>query len=393
MARRSILFLLLAVLLLVSLGITMLASTSFHTREGGGEAYVTVWKQAVWVGLAGAAGLITAFVPFNLWLRWRWWLLGLAATGLLLCFEWHLAQWLGYSPLIGTRVNGASRWLSLGPGDMRIQPSEFAKIALVIALAGWFAMHDGREKNFREGFLLPGLILAGIVGLIGAEVDLGNGSVAAAVGIGIMFVGGTRLRYIFGLIGAGAAALAAGILLAPNRMARVLAVFDLEKHKDGIGLQQWVSWLAFGSGGLEGRGLGEGRMKLSYLPEAHTDFIFPMIGEEWGLWGSLGTLLLFVVIAVSGMCVAAYAPNRFGKLLGFGLTFMLCLEALLNMGVTTALLPNKGLPMPFVSYGGSSLMAAMVAVGILANLHAHGVHLTRDQLPVIRRGRRWTPQL
>ena len=134
-------------------------------------------------------------------------------------------------------------------------------------------------------------------------------------------------------------------------------------------------------------------MKLSYLPEAHTDFIFPMIGEEWGLWGSLGTLLLFVVIAVSGMCVAAYAPNRFGKLLGFGLTFMLCLEALLNMGVTTALLPNKGLPMPFVSYGGSSLMAAMVAVGILANLHAHGVHLTRDQLPVIRRGRRWTPQL
>jgi cell division protein FtsW len=172
-----------------------------------------------------------------------------------------------------------------------------------------------------------------------------------------------------------------------------MAIFDLEKFKDGIGLQQWVSWLAFGSGGMEGRGLGEGRMKLSYLPEAHTDFIFPMVGEELGLWGVIGTIVAFVVMIFAGMCISAYAPNRFGKLLGFGLTFLLGLEALLNMGVTTALLPNKGLPLPFVSYGGSSLLAAMVAVGILINIHRQGVHLTWDQLPVIRRNRRGTPQL
>lgn len=392
MARRSILFLLAAVILLTGLGVTMLASTSFHSG-GEGEGYVTVWRQVMWAGAALVAGLAAALVPFQIWYRLRWWVFGLACLGLALCFEWHLAAWLGYEPLLAARVNGACRWLKLGIGDMQVQPSEFAKIALIIALAGWFATHEGDERGFRKGFLLPGLILAAITGLIGAEVDLGNGSLAAAVGAGMMFVAGTRIRYLAVIGGLSAGALVTGVLLAPNRFERVIAIFDLEKYKDGIGLQQWISWLAFGSGGLDGRGLGEGRMKLSYLPEAHTDFIFPMIGEEFGLWGGLATVLLFLVITLAGMSISAHAPDRFSRLLGFGLTFLLSLEALLNMGVTTALLPNKGLPMPFVSYGGSSLVAAMVAVGILVNLHCHGVHLTRDQLPVIRKNRRWTPQL
>ncbi|MEQ1751940.1 MAG: FtsW/RodA/SpoVE family cell cycle protein [Prosthecobacter sp.] len=391
MAKRSVLFLLLAVALLIGLGITMLASTSFFTRDGGGEAYVTVWKQALWLGVALAACVITALVDYNRWYNWRWYLLGVASVGLLLCYEYHLAKLVGYEPLIAARVNGASRWI--GFGTMRVQPSEFAKIALIIALAGWFAKHETLERTLKHGLLLPGLILGSIVALIGGEVDLGNGSVAAAVGAGIMFVAGTRFLYLGFIGGAGIAALAAGIMFAPNRFERVMAVFELEKYKDGIGLQQWVSWLAFGSGGLSGRGLGEGRMKLSYLPEAHTDFIFPMVGEELGLWGVLGTVVAFVVLLFAGMCISSYAPNRFGKLLGFGLTFLLSLEALLNMGVTTALLPNKGLPLPFVSYGGSSLLAAMVVVGILINIHRQGVHLTWDQLPVIRRKRRWTPQL
>ncbi|MFM2178981.1 MAG: hypothetical protein RL015_3079 [Verrucomicrobiota bacterium] len=391
MAKRSILFLILAVFLLIGLGITMLASTSFFTKDGGGEEYVTVWKQVLWLGVALVACIATALVDYNLWFRWRWHLLAVAGFGLLLCYEWHIAQVLGYKPLLAARVNGASRWV--GVGSMRIQPSEFAKIALIIALAAWFASHENLERTLKHGLLLPGLILGGIVALIGGEVDLGNATVATAVGAGIMFVAGTRFRYLGIIGGAGVLALITGIFFAPNRFERVMAVFELEKHKDGIGLQQWVSWLAFGSGGLEGRGLGEGRMKLSYLPEAHTDFIFPMVGEELGLWGVLGTVAAFVLLLFAGMCISTYAPNRFGKLLGFGLTFLLSLEALLNMGVTTALLPNKGLPLPFVSYGGSSLLAAMVAVGVLINIHRQGVHLTWDQLPVIRRKRRWTPQL
>ena len=391
MAKRSVLLLLLSVALLTGLGITMLASTSFFTKEGGGEDYVTLWRQGVWVGVSLLGCVVMATVDYNVWFRWRWWLLGGAAFGLLLCYEWHLAQMLGYKPVIAARVNGAARWI--GVGSTRLQPSEFAKLALITAMAGWFATHENLERTVKYGLLLPGLILGLIVGLIGGEVDLGNASVSAAVGAGIMFVAGTRFRYLGIIIGGALAALAAGIKLAPNRFERVMIIFDLEKHKEGLGLQQWISQLAFGSGGLDGRGLGEGRMKLSYLPEAHTDFIFPMVGEELGFWGVSATVLCFILLTFSGMCIASYAPNRFGKLLGFGLTFLLSLEALLNMGVTTALLPNKGLPLPFVSYGGSSLLAAMMAVGVLINIHRQGVHLTWDQLPVIRRKRRWTPQL
>ncbi|MCA1964454.1 MAG: putative lipid II flippase FtsW [Prosthecobacter sp.] len=391
MARHSILILVLMAALLTALGITMLASTSYFSEEGGGEAYATLWKQGVWVGISAAVCLVMALIDYNRWFRWRWWVLGGAALGLVLCFEWYLAQALGYSPLLARRVNGAARWIGAGP--LSFQPSEFAKIALIVVLAGWFATHQGLERTAKHGLLLPGLLLGVIVLLIGAEVDLGNAFVAATVGAGVMFAAGTRLRYFaaLGLLGGGG--LMAGILLAPNRLERVLAFLNLEKYKDGIGLQQWVSWLAFGSGGMYGRGLGEGRMKLSYLPEAHTDFIFPMVGEELGLVGTLSTVAAFVFLIFSGMCVSAYAPNRFGKLLGFGLTFLIGLEGLMNMGVTTALLPNKGLPLPFVSYGGSSMVAAMAALGILINIHRQGVHLTWNDLPVIRRNRRWTPQL
>jgi cell division protein FtsW len=391
MAKRSVIFLILSVALLIGLGITMLASTSFFTKEGGGEAYVTVWKQVMWVGLSIAACVVTALIDYNRWYKWRWWALGIAVLGLLICYEWHLSQWLGYKAVLAKRVNGAARWI--GVGSMTLQPSELAKIALIMVMAGWFATYQDLERTLKHGLLLPGAILGSVVLLIGGEVDLGNAVVAATVGAGIMFVAGTRFSFLGAIGGFSLAALAVGIKFAPNRFDRVMAIFDLEKFKDGIGLQQWVSWLAFGSGGMEGRGLGEGRMKLSYLPEAHTDFIFPMVGEELGLWGVIGTIVAFVVMIFAGMCISAYAPNRFGKLLGFGLTFLLGLEALLNMGVTTALLPNKGLPLPFVSYGGSSLLAAMVAVGILINIHRQGVHLTWDQLPVIRRNRRWTPQL
>ena len=391
MAKRSILILLVAVALLTGLGITMLASTSYHTREGGGEDYMTLWRQCSWVGVSMVACIVMALVDYNVWFRFRWWLLGAASFGLLLCYEWYVAQALGYKPMIAARVNGAARWI--GQGSVRMQPSEFAKLVLIVALAGWFASHENLERTLKHGLLIPGLILGSIVVPIGGEGDLGNAAVSAAVGAGIMFVAGTRFRYLAVIGTAALGALWAGIRLAPNRFERVMIIFDLEKHKESLGLQQWISKLAFGSGGLEGRGLGEGRMKLSYLPEAHTDFIFPMVGEELGFWGVTGTVLVFIMLTFAGMCIASYAPNRFGKLLGFGLTFLLALEALLNMGVTTALLPNKGLPLPFVSYGGSSLLAAMMAVGVLVNIHRQGVHLTWDQLPVIRRKRRWTPQL
>lgn len=386
MARHSIFLLILAALSLIALGITMLASTTFEVAREGGEDYVTLWRQLIWLGVSVAGCVIAALIDYNVWMRWRWRILIVAAVLLALC----------YVPMIGVKINGSKRWIglqALGVSSFRVQPSELAKIALIIMLAGWFAMHETMTRTFLRGFVLPGLILMSIVTLIGCEFDLGSALLAATVGMGVMFVAGTKIRYLLLIILACGGGLWAGVKYLPNRFDRIMVTFDLEKHKEGLGLQQWVSKLAFGSGGVEGRGLGEGRMKLSYLPEAHTDFIFPMVGEELGLRGTAGVVFAFAILVMAGMMVSAYAPNRFGKLLGAGLTFLLGMEALLNMGVTTALLPNKGLPLPFVSYGGSSLVAAMVAVGILINIHRQGVHLTWDQLPVIRRKRRWTPQL
>lgn len=381
MARRSIFLLILAVVSLIALGITMLASTTFEIAQEGGEDYVTLWRQLVWLGVAAAACVFAALIDYNAWMRWRWHILLMAAVLLALC----------YVPMVGIKINGSKRWI--GWQSLRVQPSEFAKIALIIALAGWFATHEALTRTFWRGFMLPGLILGGIVALIGFEFDLGSSLLAATVGMGVMFVAGTKIRYLVLILLLCGGGLWLGIEKLPNRFERVMVIFDLEKHKEDLGLQQWVSKLAFGSGGMEGRGLGEGRMKLSYLPEAHTDFIFPMVGEELGLRGTAGVVLAFAILVMSGFMVSAYAPNRFGKLFGAGLTFLLGMEALLNMGVTTALLPNKGLPLPFVSYGGSSLVAAMVAVGILINIHRQGVHLSWDQLPVINKRRRWTPQL
>ncbi len=381
MAKHSIFLLILAVVSLIALGITMMASTTFEVAHEGGEDYVTLWRQLVWLGVASVGCVFAALVDYNVWLRWRWHILIAAAVLLALC----------YAPVVGIKINGSRRWI--GVQSLRMQPSEFAKIALIIALAGWFAMNEAVTRTFLRGFVLPGLVLMGIVTLIGCEFDLGSALLAATVGMGVMFVAGTKIRYLALIMVMCAGGLWAGVKYLPNRFERIMVTFDLEKHKEGLALQQWVSKLAFGSGGVEGRGLGEGRMKLSYLPEAHTDFIFPMIGEELGLRGTLAVVLAFALLVMAGMMVSAYAPNRFGKLLGAGITFLLGMEGLLNMGVTTALLPNKGLPLPFVSYGGSSLIAALFAVGILINIHRQGVHLTWDQLPVIRRKRRWTPQL
>ncbi|MCP5557430.1 MAG: cell division protein FtsW [Verrucomicrobiaceae bacterium] len=385
MARRSSFFLLLSVTLLVILGFTMLASTCYFMEKGGGEGYFNLRKQAFWFGVSVAAMLGLAWTDYNLWAKYWKYAFGGGLVVLVLCLI----------PGIGFEVNGSRRWMgaSIGGIDLRVQPSEFAKILLLVALSAWYGMPDVDPRSTRKGFFIPAAMLAAFVLSIGMEEDLGNGSLTALLGISVMFVAGVRMRWLV-LMGTSALSLlAAGIAYFPNRFERVWILSDLEKYKDGLGLQQWISLLAFGSGGIEGRHLGEGRMKLSYLPEAHTDFIFPMVGEELGLWGTAGTVLLFALIVAAGMCIAAYAPNRYGKLLGFGLTTLLGCEALLNMGVTTAMLPNKGLPLPFVSYGGSSLLAAFIAVGILVNIHRQGVHITRGQLPVIRRNSRWTPQI
>lgn len=405
MAKRSIFLIAFAVVLLLTLGFGMLASASYYTAENGNGDYAMVMRQLAWLAVAVLFGLCCCVADYHHLMRWRWHLLALAAVTLALCYEPH----------IGVKINGAKRWIGLqsfGFKGVRVQPSEFAKLALIISLASWYGLRDQMGRTFVKGFLLPVLMLGGIVVLIGAEMDLGSALITAGVGLSIMIVAGARLRYI-SLAGALAlASLWLMITITPNRMTRAVAFLSEvpflakttygdvsrlpKEQQDTIRenkRQQQLARLAFGSGGVEGTGPGQGRMKMYSLPEAHTDFILPMVGEELGLRGTLAAVLAFVMIILGGMCIASYAPDTFGRLLGFGITLLLGLEGLMNMGVTTGVLPNKGLPLPFVSYGGSSLVMAMVSVGILFNIYRQGVYRSPVNLTAIRKKNRWTPRL
>lgn len=383
MTRWSAIIVAASVLGLSVIGLVMLASTSYYLDGSGGENYYTLRQHCAWLAAGFGACVAGAMLDYRRLYTLRWWIFGISVVALGLCFT----RWFGES------ANGAARWISLrivGLRSVHFQPSEFAKLACVVALASWFARQEPLTREFGGGFLKPSLMTGAIVLLIGAEVDLGSAALVAAVGGAMMFVAGTRLLFLGPVLLCAAGAFAAVVKMMPNRMERVLAFLELEKYKDGLGLQQWRALLAFGSGGLHGLGLGNGRQKMNYLPEAHTDFIFPMIGEEFGLVGTTLVVGLFVALIIGGLRIAHRAEDRFGKLLAFGIVLTLGLEALLNMAVTTALLPNKGLPLPFISYGGSSLVAAMLGTGILLNIHHQSPAPTRNHLPP-QRLRRMAP--
>ena len=226
--------------------------------------------------------------------------------------------------------------------------------------------------NFKNGLLLPMSVLALPLGLIVLEVDIGNTALIGATAICMMFAAGAALRWLALLIPLGFATIFLVALAVPERVQRLVAFLDPEKHRLTEGLQQWQALIAFGSGGMDGLGLGEGRQKMHYLPYAHTDFIFPMIGEELGLKATALTVTAFLVIMLCGALISANARDRFGMLLGFGATMLITLQSIVNIGVTTSLLPNKGMPMPFISYGGSNLVVCLFLIGLLVNIHRQG---------------------
>jgi cell division protein FtsW len=361
MHRKSAYFLFLAVLGMLVIGIVMLFSTSAFAKDSHGDMYFFVKRQAFWLGVGLMACTAAALVDYHFWLRTWWIWFGLALITLAFCFVPHF----------GMRINGSRRWVSLGPASF--QPSEIAKVAVVFFLAAWFANREKESGRIVQGFLVPFAIVASVLVLIVFEVDLGTTALIGATMFVIMFVAGTHpaLLGLLSLCGLG------GILFVAThmseRMGRLAAFMDPERFKDDAGLQQMQALIAWGSGGIEGLGLGNGRQKMLYLPYAHTDFIFPMIGEELGLRMSLLVVFLFVVIIVCGMMIALHAKDRFGLLLGCGIVSLLGLQAAVNIGVTTSLLPNKGLPLPFISYGGSNLAACLFCVGLLLNIYRQGV--------------------
>jgi cell division protein FtsW len=361
MHRKSAYFLFLAVLGMLVIGIVMLFSTSAFARDSHGDVYFFMKRQVTWLGIGLAVCTVAALVDYHFWSRTWWIWFGLALIALSLCFVPHL----------GMRINGSRRWIGLGLATF--QPSEIAKIAVVFFLSWWFARHEKEAGRIWHGFIFPFAVVVTLLLLIVLEVDLGTTALIGATMFVIMFVAGTN-PVLLGLLSFGGLA---GILFVAahmsERMGRLSAFMDPERFKEDAGLQQMQALIAWGSGGMEGLGLGNGRQKMLYLPYAHTDFIFPMIGEELGLRVSLLVVFLFVVIIVCGMMIALHAKDRLGLLLGCGIVSLLGLQAAVNIGVTTSLLPNKGLPLPFVSYGGSNLTACLFGIGLLLNIYRQGV--------------------
>src|SRR5881394_4009216 len=357
MHRKSAYFLFLAVLGMLVIGIVMLFSTSAFAKDSHGDMYFFVKRQAIWLGVGFVVCAAAAMIDYHFWLRTWWIWFALALVALAFCFVPHF----------GLRINGSRRWVSLGPATF--QPSEIAKVAVIFFLAAWFATREKECTQLLQGFVIPFAIVCCVLSLIVTEVDLGTTALIGATMFVVMFVAGTHpaLLGILSLGGLG------GILFVAThmseRMARLAAFMDPERFKDDAGLQQMQALIAWGSGGMEGLGLGNGRQKMLYLPYAHTDFIFPMIGEELGLRVSLLVVFLFILIIVCGMMIALHAKDRFGMLLSCGIVSLLALQAAVNIGVTTSLLPNKGLPLPFISYGGSNLAACLFGIGILLNIY------------------------
>ena len=372
MGRKNAIFLCLAVMVLVTLGLVMLASTSVWNKDVDG--YALVKKQAVFIAL----GLIGAVLISNADYRKlrAFWIpaLVISTTLLVLC----------YVPGIGHKVNGATRWIKI-PGLPQFQPSELAKIFVIMSLAAWYSHYQTEGRKFFKGFVSPAMLLGVPVVLIFFEKDMGTAMALGCSGGMVMFAAGVRMPYIIAAFTTTVVGAWLVIPKNPERMGRINALFDLEsdKYRQGDGYQQLNGINAFINGGVNGTGLGNGVGKHGSLPMAHTDFIFPAIGEELGLWATLGSVFCFVVIMVFGMAIAMHAKDIFGRLLAVGLTCIIVVPAMVNIGVCTAVLPNTGLPLPFISYGGTNILFTLFAVGILISIHRQATFVSRAEVPVI----------
>jgi cell division protein FtsW len=282
----------------------------------------------------------------------------LACVLLVLCFV----------PGIAAPLYGSNRWIQL-PVIGNFQPSELAKLVVVLCLATWYARWQPGIGSFWRGFVVPGMIAAVPLGLIAIETDVGSALALAATVAAIMFCIGVRLRFMLPVAAVAVVGACWYVSNDPVRWKRIEAWQDLEAHKLGTGMQQWRSLVAFGNGGPTGTGLGNGSEKFANLEHCESDFIFPIIGEELGLPGTITVVSAFVMIALAGYGIAMQARDTFSRCLAVGITSMIVVPAIVNIAVTTAAVPNDGLPLPFVSYGGTSLVISLAGLGMLVGIH------------------------
>ncbi|MFC1461176.1 putative lipid II flippase FtsW [Verrucomicrobiota bacterium] len=350
------------VLVLMAFGIVMLASTSgVKALTLCNDPHYFVKRQILWLILALLTGTAAGKLDYH---RWR------DMSGILLIGAVVLLA-LVLVPGIGVKIGGSRRWLHVGP--MSVQPSEVGKFSLIVILAWWMSREQRHVREFVRGALIPAILMGAIVLLVFAEPDFGTALLSAAVGISILFVGGSRIAHLVSFATLGLCTVGVAVMHDPVRMRRILGFLDPEKYAQTYSFQLVNAIDAFIAGGNTGVGLGESMQKQFYLPEAHTDFIFAIIGEELGVGATLAVVLLFGAIFVCGLRISVRAPDMFGRLLAFGITMMITAQAVMNMGVVTGCLPTKGLPLPFISFGGSCLVMSALGIGILVNIAEQGL--------------------
>jgi len=364
--RKSATGILAIALVLVTIGIVMLASTSaIQASATFNDASFFLKRQ----GAALVVALIACFacmrIPYH---HWRALAPAIAIISIILLV-------MAIIPGVGINLKGSSRWLRLGP--VNIQPSELAKFAMIIMMARWLAQSQRTITTIKHGVIAPLAILGTFAFLIIIEPDFGTTMLICTVGFVMMFVGGTRVSYLSIAAVSGFSFIAYLISQNRVRMRRILAFINPEEYAENEGFQLLHAIYAFVIGGFRGVGLGDSLQKRFYLPEAHTDFIFAILGEELGLFASLLVIVLFAAFFVLGMLISLKVQDIYGRLLAFGLTMMISIQAAINIGVVTGCLPTKGLPLPFISYGGTSLVMSMAMVGVLVNIAFHASDETR----------------
>ena len=350
--------------ILIAIGIGMIYSASaVMAQKRFGDSTYFLRRQMLWF----AVGLVFLLVVAKLDHRsLRAWALPLLLLGLIGLVVVLLPHW-------GVMVKGARRWLRLGP--LTIQPAELVKVGVILYLAHYLAKKGERIGDFRWGFLPPLVVIGVIVALVVMEPDLGTSAVIGLVTLSLLFVGGARLGHL-ALIGLAAVPVVYLLIARVGyRRQRLLSFLDPWSDPTGTGFQAIQSLLALGNGGTKGVGLGEGRQKLFYLPEPHTDFVLSALGEELGFAGSAAVVFLLGLFVAKGFEIAMAANDPFGRYLALGISLLVGFHTLINVGVITGLLPTKGLPLPFLSYGGSSLVVNMIGTGILMSV-------SRDRPPI-----------
>lgn len=357
---------------MIGLGVVAVFDATY-ARLASGDPFRYLYRQGAWAGVALLALHAGMSIPYSFWRR-VWLLAPAVAVALLVTVM-----------LVGPEINGAKRWLVIA-GPIRFQPSEFAKLAVVIFLASHSALMRSHIQRFWKGFV-PATLVLGVITALVAKEDLGTGITILLTGMLLIFVAGAKISHLLALGVTGAGACFYAVWIAEYRKDRILAWLDPQSYLDGAGYQVWQGLLTLGSGQLTGKGFTQGVGKHLYLPAAHNDYIYAVIGEEFGLVGAITILALFMLLIIRGLSIGHRTKDWFGNLLAIGLVSGVGIQALLNMAVVTASLPATGLPLPFISYGGSSLVMTTLALGIVLNISQQPLEATQNGSNVRERSR------